>query len=131
MTYNQYYASPSGLQYLSGDILPWQDYIIFRADKDTSVSVYSTKYENGTFYNATVRTVYRSNYSNYVVSENQYDEVSVNIDHPYYAYGNIIGVSYELPSSMNIMSLAVCACVVVCSVLSIFRLVWSFKRGLL
>nr|DAF16361.1 MAG TPA: hypothetical protein [Inoviridae sp.] len=30
-SFNQYEGSPSGLNYLAGDIKPWEDYVIFRS----------------------------------------------------------------------------------------------------
>lgn len=131
MTYTQYEGSPNGLTYLAGDIMPWHDYVIFRSDEDTSVAVYGVKSDGLFFEDATVRTVSRSGngYNHYVVSETTGSEVVVDITNPYYAYGNIIGVSYSLPSSGAITCLVVCATVCVCALISVFRLVWSLKRG--
>ena len=131
MNFTQYESSPNGLSYLSGDIMPWHDYVIFRSDEDTSVAVYGAKSDGLYFEDATVRTVRRSGsgYNNYVVHEYTGQDVTVDIINPYYAYGNVIGVSYALPSSSSITSLFVCSSVVVCALVSVFRLVWSLKRG--
>lgn len=130
-SYGQYSSSPAGLSYLVGDILPWQDYVVFRTDEDTSVAVYSNKSENLTFEDATVRTVKRtsSSYSSYyTTTEEKYDTVTVSITSPYYAYGNVIGVHYALPSSQNISSLFVSVSFVIVALLSVFRLLWSLRR---
>lgn len=131
MTYNQYTGSaPSGLAYLTGDIKPWEDYVVFRTDNYTSIAVYGTKSDGKNFENATVRIVSRpNNQGNYITSELHNQSVTVNISEPYYAYGNVIGVAYDLPSSNNITSIMVTGAVVFCALLSVFRLVWSLKKG--
>lgn len=130
MTYNQYDSTPTGLSYLSGDIMPWHDYVIFRSDENTSVAVYGVKSDDLTWEDATVRKVWRTNnYNTYQVSEEVYDTVTVNIDNPYYAYGNVIGVNYSLPSSQIVTSNVVSAAVIIIILVSIFRTVWSLKRG--
>lgn len=130
MTYNQYEATPNGLNYLTGDIMPWHDYIIFRSNEHTSVAVYGIKSEDLTWEDATVRTVSRSNnMSQYQVTESKYDSVTVNIDNPYYAYGNVIGVSYDLPSSCNITCMITAGFFALTCLIQIFRTVWTLKRG--
>lgn len=130
-TYDQYETSPTGMTYLTGDIMPWHDYVIMRTDAYTSVAIYGQCDEDLHFDEATVRTVFREdNYgASYVATEETLENVIVNVSNPYYAYGNVIGVSYNLPSSSNIQCLAVCAAVCVCALISLFRLVWSLKRG--
>lgn len=131
MTYNQYEASPNGLSYLTGDIMPWHDYVIFRSNEQTSVAVYGLKSDDLTWEDATVRTVSRSsNLSQYQVTESQYDSVTVNIDNPYYAYGNVIGVSYNLPSTNNIMCMIIAGFFAITMLVEVFRSVWSLKRGI-
>lgn len=131
MVYNQYIGSPSGLSYLTGNIYPWYDYVVFRSDEDTSVSVYGLKSEDMTWTDATVRTVSRhSGYGEYIVTESTYDSVTVNIDNPYYAYGNVIGMNYNLPVSDQITSNIVCSAVVFSALILIFRAVWKLKKGI-
>lgn len=129
-SFNQYEGSPSGLNYLAGDIKPWEDYVIFRSDENTSVAVYGFSEDNLVWSNCTVRTlqrVYDSGYSYYETSENNYDSVSVSITEPYYAYGNVIGVSYALPSSANISALAISSACVVLVLIKIFQSVWRLR----
>lgn len=131
MTYNQYLAAPQGLNYLASDIMPWDDYVILRIDEDTSVAVYGQVSEDLTWESATVRTVVRGDYNTYYqVSEQELSDVNVNISNPYYAYGNVIGVSYDLPSTdvitSNIIS-GVCICL---ALYAVFNLVWRLKRGI-
>ncbi len=132
-SYSQYESTPTGLNYLAGDIMPWDDYVIFRSDDNTSVAVYGPKQEGMTWKDATVRTVERvsdSGYSSYYdVSEREYSSVTVDISNPYYAYGNVIGVSYALPSSSNISALAVSSACIVCVLIKIFQSVWSLRRA--
>lgn len=134
MTFTQYgNNSPQGAAFLASDIMPWEDYVIFRSDEDTSIAVYGTKCDGVTWYDCNVREVTRTNAgtgytSYYVVDEYEAEEVTVVIDNPYYAYGNVIGVHYALPSSANITSMLVASVVVVCAVLSVFRTLWSFRK---
>lgn len=131
-SYSNIDSSPNGLSYLAGDIKPWEDYVIFRADEYTSIAVYGTKQEGMTWEDATVRIVERvaDGYSSYYdVSEQVYSSVSVDIDYPYYAYGNVIGVSYSLPSSANISALAIASACIVGFLVSIFRSVWALRRS--
>lgn len=133
-TYNQYESAPSGLSYLTGDIKPWEDYVILRTDEDTSIAVYGTRQEDMIWENATVRKVERvtsSGYNSYYeTSESLVGTAVVNVTNPYYAYGNVIGVSYDLPSTNAISCIAITAAVIVCVLVSIFRLVFSLKRGI-
>lgn len=132
-SYTQYESAPNGLTYLTGDIMPWDDYVIFRSDENTSIAVYGPKQEEMTWEDATVRIVERvteSGYSSYYdVSEREYSSVTVDISNPYYAYGNVIGVSYDLPSSGNIAALAVSSACIVCVLIKIFQSVWSLRRA--
>lgn len=133
MNYTQYSSSPSGLSYLLGDVMPWEDYVCFRSDEDTSVCVYGLKSSGTDFTDATVRTVRRNSAgygSYYVTTETSGVDVSVSITEPYYAYGNIIGVSYALPSSVNITSICISGFFILACLLSVFRLVWSLKGGI-
>lgn len=133
MTYNQYPSTPSGMNYLTGDVQPWEDYLCFRSDEDTSVCVYGLKSSGTNFTDATVRTVKRSSEgygSYYVTTETSGVDVSVSITDPYYAYGNIIGVSYALPSSANITAICISGFFILSCLLSVFRLVWSLKGGI-
>ena len=110
--------------------MPWEDYIIFRSSDDVSVAVYGQADQDGFFENATVRTVSRqNNYGNYYTNEYQESNVSVRITEPYYCYSNIHGVSYSLPSSQNILCMIACAFFALISLISVFRLVWSFRKG--
>lgn len=133
-SYDQYENNntPQGINVLAGDIMPWHDYVILRTGEYTSVAVYGLNSDGLTFEDATVRTVTRGSFSGYTnyytVSESKYDTVEVDISNPYYCYGNVIGVAYDLPSSINVMSMCVCACVVVCALMSVFRLLWSLRR---
>lgn len=133
-SYDQYENNntPQGINVLVGDIMPWHDYVILRTGEYTSVAVYGNKSDDLTFEDAIVRTVTRGSttgYTNYyTVSDVKYDTVSVDISNPYYCYGNVIGVAYSLPSSTNVTSLCVCVCVVVCALMSVFRLLWSMRR---
>lgn len=133
MNYTQYASSPTGLSYLLGDVMPWEDYVCFRSDENTSVCVYGLKSSGTDFTNATVRTVSRSSSgygSYYVTSETSGVDVSVTITEPYYAYGNIIGVSYALPSSANVSSVCISGFFILACLLSVFRLVWTLKGGI-
>ena len=131
--YTQYEASPQGVSFLAGDIKPWEDYVILRTDEDTSVAIYGIYQEDMVWENATVRTLTRTTSSGYNTYYDTYESTVgtaiVNISNPYYAYGNVIGVSYDLPSSDSITCIAVCAAVVVSALISVFRLVFSLKRG--
>lgn len=131
MTYNQYdISAPTGFNYLAGNIMPWDDYLIFKTDNYTSVAVYGTKSDGTHFQNATVRIVSRpNNQGYYYTTELKNQDVTVNITNPYYAYGNVIGVAYDLPASNNITSITVSAAVIFCALISVFRLVWGLKRG--
>ncbi len=129
MTYNQYLSSPSGMSYLTGDIMPWEDYLVFRSDEDTSVCVYGLKSDGTSFTDATVRTVRRSS-SYYQVSEVSGVDVDVNISNPYYAYGNIIGNNYNLPSYNAVTSVCASGFFILSILISVFRLVWSVKGGI-
>lgn len=129
MTYNQYPASPSGMNYLTGDVQPWEDYLCFRSDEDTSVCVYGFKSDGTSFSDATVRTVRRTN-SIYQVTEQSGIDVDVNISYPYYAYGNIIGNNYNLPSYNAVTSVCASGFFILAILISVFRLVWSLKGGL-
>lgn len=128
--YNQYLATPGNLAYLTGDIMPWDDYIILRTDQNTSVAIYGQMSEEYVFKDATVRTVTRqSNNSYYISTEETGVYAVVNIDEPYYAYGNVIGVSYALPSADNITSMVVAGTVVFCAVIKVFQLFWNIRKG--
>lgn len=130
MTYGQYENSPQGLQFLTGDIMPWDDYIIFRSDENTSVAIYGQCDDNLNFDTATVRTVWReSGYGSYLTNETTDYDVSVIISNPYYAYGNVIGNHYNLPASNNITAVICCGAFVLCCLISVFRLVWSLRKG--
>ncbi len=135
MDYNQYEANPTGLNYLAGDIMPWDDYVIFRTDEDTSISIYG-QYNDKTdsFENATVRGVVRnsgSGYNNYYYTfERQYDEVTFDITEPYYAYGNLIGVPYSLPSSTAIIASIVPMAIIFCALVILFRTFFKLKRSI-
>lgn len=130
MIYPQVDSSPTGLSYLAGDIMPWEDYVIFRTDDSTSVAIYGQADENGVFSTATVRTVERyTGYAGYSTYETTMEDVSADILYPYYAYGNIIGVNYNLPSSNNITCLICCSAFALTALISVFRLVWSFRKG--
>lgn len=129
MTYNQYPASPSGMNYLTGDVQPWEDYLCFRSDEDTSVCVYGLKSAGTSFSDATVRTVRRTN-SVYQVTEQSGINVDVNISYPYYAYGNIIGNNYNLPSYNAVTSVCASGFFILAILISVFRLVWSLKGGI-
>ncbi len=132
-SYSQYESAPQGMTYLTGDIMPWDDYVIFRTDENTSIAVYGPKQEGMEWEDATVRIVERvtsTGYNTYYdVSEHTYSSVSVDISNPYYAYGNVIGVSYDLPSSGNISALAVSSACIVLVLIKIFQSVWSLKRS--
>lgn len=131
MTYTQNSTSSvTGINYLAGAILPWEDYVIFRLDDDTSIAIYGKADVNNHFDRATVRTVTRSySYGSvYTTSEYTASNVDFDIDYPYSAYGNLIGVNYALPSSNNIMCMAVCAAVIVSAVIQLFRIVWGLKK---
>lgn len=134
MTYTQYDSSPAGLNYLLGDVKPWEDYVCFRTDEYTSVCVYGLKSDDLSFEDATVRTLTRntgSGYSSYyTTSETSGVDVDVLITEPYYAYGNVIGVSYALPSTQNVTSAVVCGTCILALLISVFRLVWSLKGGI-
>ena len=127
--FTQYQSAPSGLAYLTGDIMPWHDYVIFRSDENTSVAVYGFCSDDLTWEECTVRELWREDYSNYQVDEYTAYDVQVQIDNPYYAYGNTIGVNYNLPSSANITALCVSAALIVSVLIGVFRLVFSLKRG--
>ena len=129
MIYNQYPSSPSGMAYLTGDVMPWEDYLVFRSDEDTSVCVYGLKSDGTSFTDATVRTVRRSS-SYYQVSEVSGVDVDVSISHPYYAYGNIIGNNYNLPSYNAVTSVCASGFFILSILISVFRLVWSLKGGI-
>lgn len=129
MTYNQYPSSPSGMSYLTGDVLPWEDYLVFRSDEDTSVCVYGLKSDGTSFTDATVRIVRRTN-SIYQVTEQSGIDVDVNISYPYYAYGNIIGNNYNLPSYNAVTSVCASGFFILSILISVFRLVWSVKGGI-
>lgn len=131
MTFNQYNSSPNGLSFLLGDVMPWEDYICFRSDEDTSVCVYGLKSDGLSFSDATVRTVRRSSgYSGYVTTETSGVDVDVTISEPYYAYGNIIGVNYNLPSYTAVTSVCISGFFILACLLSVFRLVWTLKGGI-
>lgn len=130
-SYTSYYNSPFGLNYLAGDIMPWEDYIIFRDDNYTSIAVYGQADENGVFETATVRRVIRdSDYGgSYTTSETTESNVSVNVTEPYYIYSNLYGVGYALPSNENVMSIVCVSAFALTVLISVFRLVWSFRKG--
>lgn len=130
-TYNQYSATPTNLAYLTGDIMPWDDYIILRTDQYTSVAIYGQMSEEYVFEDATVRTVTRedSSYNTYYSTEETGVYAVVNIDEPLYAYGNVIGVSYALPAANNITSMVVAGTVVFCAVIKVFQLFWNIRKG--
>lgn len=131
MTYNQYLASPQGLNYLASDIMPWEDYVILRIDEDTSIAVYGTSSEDLTWDTATVRTLVRGDYNTYYqVSEQHIEDVTVNISNPYYAYGNVIGVSYDLPTTDLITSNIISGVGICLALYAVFSLVWRLKRGI-
>ena len=130
MVYNQYMGSPTGLTYLAGDIMPWDDYIIVRSDEETSVAVYGKADDYNHWDQATVRTLqrYTSGSRYYYTDEIVVSDVTVNIDEPYYAYGNLIGVPYSLPASDAVSTFAVCGAVVIAGLIAVFRSVYSLKR---
>lgn len=135
MDYIQYEASPTGLNYLAGDIMPWDDYVIFRSDDDTSISIYG-QYNDSTksFEKATVRGVVRSsgnNYQSYYYTfEHEYEDVTFEITEPYYAYGNLIGVPYSLPASADIIASVLPMAVVFCALVILFRTFFKLKRSI-
>lgn len=131
-SYQNIESTPQGINYLVGDILPWEDYVIFRASDTLSISVYGNKQSGMRWEDATVRYVERitSGYNSYYdYWEDTVDSVSVNIDYPYYAYGNVIGMNYDLPSSNNITAISVSAILVVTVLVSLFRSVFSLRRA--
>lgn len=130
MQYTQYMGSPTGLTYLAGDIMPWDDYIIFRTSEDLSISVYGKADDFNHWDTATVRTLQRSDSGSryYFTDEFEVSDVTVLIDEPYYAYGNLIGVPYVLPSSDAVVTVAVCGAVVVAGLVAVFRSIFSLKR---
>ncbi len=86
-TYRQYEAAPQGTSYLVANIKPWEDYVVFRSDEDTSIAVYGNKHEDLTWEDATVRILERttsSGYNTYYdVSETVVGSVTVDITNPY------------------------------------------------
>ena len=132
--YNQYESSPNGLNFLAGDINPWDDYVIFRQDDYTSVAIYGNCIDTDpiTFKTCTIRKLIRNSQSGYSTyyrtTETDAKNITVSITEPYYAYGNIIGVDYALPRADNVSSVAVCGAVVVMVLLSVFRTLFSLKR---
>lgn len=133
MTFYQYEGNPVGLSYLAGDIMPWDDYVIMRTEENKSVAIYGLyNDETNAIENATVRSVIRgtSNYSSYYyTTETEYDEVYFDITEPYYAYGNIIGVPYTLPSSTSITASIVPMSLIFCGLVILFRTFFKLKRS--
>lgn len=135
MDYTQYESAPTGLSYLAGDIMPWEDYVIMRSDENTSIAIYG-QYNGKTksFENATVRGVVRNsgnNYQSYYSTfEREYDSVTFEITEPYYAYGNLIGVPYSLPASADITCSFLSISIVFCALVILFRTFFKLKRSI-
>lgn len=138
MDFDNIAQSAQGLSYLSGDIMPWDDYVIMRVDDDTSIAVYGNCIERKSNYvyfpECTVRTVTRATSSGYSTiydtDEEVYNDVYCYIHYPYYAYGNVIGINYDLPSSDNIIASFLSAAVVVASVVFVFKSLWRLRQCL-
>lgn len=131
-TYEQYpNGSPQQLSYLSGAVMPWDDYYFMRISDTTSIAVYGQSDGSGYFDDCTVRTVVRdtSGYSNtYDFSEFKAEGVTVVTSYPATYYSNVDGINYNLPAANNVMSCAVCISCLICAVMSVFRLFFSLRR---
>lgn len=131
----QYSGSISGSSYLFGKVFPWQDYLALRTDQNTSICVYGNCTSvNGTRYTfapATVRTVVRTGNmsSTYNCYENTYNTYTVSCTDPYYAYGNVIGVNYDLPLTGSITAMFIAGSVTVLALVSVFRVIFSLRRS--
>lgn len=131
MRYSNTTAYPTGISWLSGDILPWQDYYIFQVDSDNMYAVYGTCDSLGHFDSATVRHLYRtgSNVNRYWRTDEQtVTDVTVAVDYPYYCYSNVIGQPVELVSSYQITCSLICGAVACLSIYLVFALLRNFRR---